>query len=597
MSISIAKGIQGGISETSGKKRDISVDHTQSKMSQNSHSGGFGFTGSNISLNYATSWGDKTTSEGTSFFTPSGISRMDHRHEDKDTRGGISFSGGMSLDSGKLTNWGVSFLYKGQNFGLDSKMISAWTGSSSPSSSQPSFLSSAFGTATDVLGKVGSVTSMASNVTSAITLSGGHVEEIQGTLNDINVVISKVQYGFDSLNNIQQLYAAVDDLTSTPSHIPLSIPAIREEVSDDLVPLFIPEDSESSEILDSKIFETDSPSFEDRGGNPTIESKRTSISQQSHKSSGRGPASLENPVEDNNYTDSSLRVSWDNQNDKIIVSLTPRDFSFNSEDYNQDTITRYVELSRAEVGQLEESGTLGLQWFTKPDGFLPFFSSEPIDLSRGFTEKDPNFVKVFSLQSRKEQELTFANNIANFGETFASGCLQSSAESLIFSFGPQALVTASSACFLGGGKSLFQSYVPPLFGEVAYQTALSFNFSKESAELTRMSFETGSSIGVDHFLNPRTQHKTHIVSEKSTLVTKEKFTKNSSIQPLDKRGAIKYDGIEIRGVRDFSHLSDNKVEAMIKKGVAPHDIHGNSITLHHLDQKDHRLPDSKLVMI
>jgi hypothetical protein len=47
---------------------------------------------------------------------------------------------------------------------------------------------------------------------------------------------------------------------------------------------------------------------------------------------------------------------------------------------------------------------------------------------------------------------------------------------------------------------------------------------------------------------------------------------------------VVFDGMEVRGVRNLSHIDDTTLRAMAKSGFAPKDINGNKLILHHLNQ-------------
>ncbi|MBP9694684.1 MAG: hypothetical protein KBE16_08260, partial [Alphaproteobacteria bacterium] len=69
---------------------------------------------------------------------------------------------------------------------------------------------------------------------------------------------------------------------------------------------------------------------------------------------------------------------------------------------------------------------------------------------------------------------------------------------------------------------------------------------------------------------------------------KNYFDGNSKIKQLDRKGFVEIDGIQIRGARDLSHMSDSDVWKMYKKGNNPVDVNGDTIIYHHFEQQYHR---------
>jgi RHS repeat-associated protein len=59
---------------------------------------------------------------------------------------------------------------------------------------------------------------------------------------------------------------------------------------------------------------------------------------------------------------------------------------------------------------------------------------------------------------------------------------------------------------------------------------------------------------------------------------------NSGIIRGGNKSRVVFDGMEVRGVRDLSHVSDSTLKQMAKDGFAAKDINGRSLQLHHLDQ-------------
>ncbi len=50
------------------------------------------------------------------------------------------------------------------------------------------------------------------------------------------------------------------------------------------------------------------------------------------------------------------------------------------------------------------------------------------------------------------------------------------------------------------------------------------------------------------------------------------------------KSRVVFDGMEVRGVKDLSHVSDSTLKQMAKDGFAAKDINGRSLQLHHIDQ-------------
>jgi hypothetical protein len=50
------------------------------------------------------------------------------------------------------------------------------------------------------------------------------------------------------------------------------------------------------------------------------------------------------------------------------------------------------------------------------------------------------------------------------------------------------------------------------------------------------------------------------------------------------KSRVVFDGMEVRAVRDLSHVSDATLKQMAKDGFAAKDINGKSLHLHHLKQ-------------
>jgi hypothetical protein len=50
------------------------------------------------------------------------------------------------------------------------------------------------------------------------------------------------------------------------------------------------------------------------------------------------------------------------------------------------------------------------------------------------------------------------------------------------------------------------------------------------------------------------------------------------------RNVVQFEGMEVRAVRDLSHVEQGTLEAMQQHGFAPTTVNGDSIVLHHLGQ-------------
>jgi RHS repeat-associated protein len=57
------------------------------------------------------------------------------------------------------------------------------------------------------------------------------------------------------------------------------------------------------------------------------------------------------------------------------------------------------------------------------------------------------------------------------------------------------------------------------------------------------------------------------------------------ITPLGRAGFVRFQGREVRAVRDLSHMSVSDLRAMREKGFAAHDINGRPLVVHHNFQK------------
>jgi hypothetical protein len=85
--------------------------------------------------------------------------------------------------------------------------------------------------------------------------------------------------------------------------------------------------------------------------------------------------------------------------------------------------------------------------------------------------------------------------------------------------------------------------------------------------------------------------------QKRTVLTADKIFPSSRIISLEKPGRVVFDGVEFRAVRDLSHVSEDHLRKMYKVGANPHDVYGNKLSYHHLDQIPQRQPGSAYVLI
>ena len=252
--IDVANGIQGGIQAISGDRFRMVIDHTQTVMSQSGWSAGGGFTGNSINLSGGGRGGEQRTSDGTSFSTPVSdlLTRVDHQHENTDTRWGVSGSIGFSFGEGSapsLTQWGGSVQFRGQTFAFDSAMVDAWK--AQPSSGATSSFEQTLASTRHFLEQASAVGTMVSNVTSAVALMGVDTRGIHRILDPMETalhassqVLSACEKGYrfwDQLTSKSQEerapstegIAALSELSPTPEATSDGLPATltEEEVS------------------------------------------------------------------------------------------------------------------------------------------------------------------------------------------------------------------------------------------------------------------------------------------------------------------------------------------------------------------------------
>lgn len=599
LQIQVEYGIQGGIQASSGKSFSAHIDYTQTIVSQGGWSSGFSMTGNNVSISGGGRWGEKRSSEGTSFdiiSAPNLTHRIEQRYEDSDTRRGFNLSLGMSFGGSAgidLTRGGFSAQVKDQTFSIDSEMFTAWKGSST--CPEASFFERSLDTVQSILGKARSVTSMASNITSAAALRGADVAGLQSVLDDFNSGLSKASYAFDVFERINQIRDAFSTLTTMSEEGALDtfsegITSEEDRVTSPVFSIDTPTlDTQEAQVLEENASIEEESVFQNKG-------------QSRKKASTRRLASVDPIVEDvESITQSPGTVSHDFQSDGIVVvSLNARDFMTDTADGTLIPETTYSLLSLNHVQQLLDTGEFGVQPYINPVGFFPLFEGIPQDFSRGFQEVDPHFVRLFSLPAIQAQQQMIADQVGEFSATLASGCVKGVMSTLILDGGPQAFAVVPTSCFVGAVNEAFQTYVPSFVGQGTYHFVRSLNFSETTAETAQQVSQGLTSVLIDSLrtppiLNVSSMDKTH--RKGATLLERDYFHSHPTIESLDKRGAVRFKGVEIRAVRDLSHLPDSKIEAMARRGVAPYDIHGRPLQLHHLGQQNHRMSGGGLVMI
>ena len=73
---------------------------------------------------------------------------------------------------------------------------------------------------------------------------------------------------------------------------------------------------------------------------------------------------------------------------------------------------------------------------------------------------------------------------------------------------------------------------------------------------------------------------------------------NSKITLLERGGgAVKFNGVEYRNVRDLGHMDTAQLQKMRSKGTNPLDQFGNKLNFHHHKQLDHKDPNGRLIEI
>jgi hypothetical protein len=81
------------------------------------------------------------------------------------------------------------------------------------------------------------------------------------------------------------------------------------------------------------------------------------------------------------------------------------------------------------------------------------------------------------------------------------------------------------------------------------------------------------------------------------LVDASSFSSSSKITFLNKKGRVMFDGVEFRAVRDLSHMSEQDLRIMYKKGVNPYDKNNTRLDGHHHRQEYHRKPGAFMAEI
>ncbi|MGL4426368.1 MAG: hypothetical protein ACRCUQ_01240, partial [Alphaproteobacteria bacterium] len=86
-------------------------------------------------------------------------------------------------------------------------------------------------------------------------------------------------------------------------------------------------------------------------------------------------------------------------------------------------------------------------------------------------------------------------------------------------------------------------------------------------------------------------------AKRSVVVDKTHFSPNSSIQPLEQKGRVMFDGVEFRAVRNLEHLDEGTLREIYRKGKAPRDVNNVPIQGHHHQQQYHRDPGAFIIEI
>lgn len=93
---------------------------------------------------------------------------------------------------------------------------------------------------------------------------------------------------------------------------------------------------------------------------------------------------------------------------------------------------------------------------------------------------------------------------------------------------------------------------------------------------------------------PRDLHPTR--RSDTTMADDKTFQGAKNLEVLE-RGRVVHKGFEVRAVRDTSHITTEHLERMRKDGVAPYDVNGDKLVLHHNGQQDHRQEGNFLVQV
>jgi RHS repeat-associated protein len=82
----------------------------------------------------------------------------------------------------------------------------------------------------------------------------------------------------------------------------------------------------------------------------------------------------------------------------------------------------------------------------------------------------------------------------------------------------------------------------------------------------------------------RTRGNQNPIGEQGPFITNTAGTTVGEITRLEHPGFLEFEGLEVRGARDLSHLPEGTLKAMSELGFAPKDAQGRRLILHHHEQ-------------